>query len=210
MNKLPSSALGCLFVLAAPSGAGKTSLVNELLSRDPSIKLSVSYTTRSPRPAEEHGVHYHFVDVDTFNTLKNRGEFLEDACVYGNYYATSKTWLKTQLEAGLDVLLEIDWQGAAQVREAFPESAQIFVLPPSLDALEHRLNKRGQDSPEVIQKRLEMVREEFRHYVDFDYVIINENFSDATDDLLSIVRSERLRATRQRIRHASLLKQLTE
>ncbi len=203
-----SMSTGCLFVLAAPSGAGKTSLVNALLAREPGIRLSVSYTTRAPRPGEQDGIHYHFVDDDRFQALRQAGEFLEDAHVYGHWYATSAIWLKKQIDAGQDVLLEIDWQGAAQVRALFPDSVQIFVLPPSLAILRERLEKRGQDTPEVIARRLTSVQEEFRHYVDFDYVIINQTFGNAVDDLAAVVRAARLRAPRQRLRQARLLREL--
>ncbi len=206
--RFSSVSFGCLFVLAAPTGAGKTSLVHALLAREPGIRLSVSYTTRTPRLGEKEGIHYHFVDQSRFDELRRTGEFLEDACVYGNWYATSATWLKQQLESGQDILLEIDWQGAGQVRKIFPDSIQIFVLPPSLAALRERLEKRGQDSVDVIERRLAMVREEFRHYVDFDYVIINQDFTAASNDLAAIVRSARLLAPRQRVRHASLLREL--
>ncbi|MCL2871424.1 MAG: guanylate kinase [Betaproteobacteria bacterium] len=204
----PSIATGCLFVLAAPSGTGKTSLVNALLDREPGIRLSVSYTTRPSRPNEQEGVHYHFIDDARFQALREAGEFLEDAHVYGHWYATSATWIKKQLEAGQDILLEIDWQGAMQVRSLFPDSVQIFVLPPSLTALRERLEKRGQDTPEVIARRLVSVQEEFRHYVDFDYVIINQTFGNAVDDLVAVVRAARLRAPRQRWRQARLLREL--
>ncbi|MDR1530500.1 MAG: guanylate kinase [Burkholderiales bacterium] len=207
-SRLFSVSLGCLFVLAAPSGAGKTSLVHALLAREPSIRLSVSYTTRQPRQGEENGVHYHFVDQAYFDELSRAGEFLESAHVYGNWYATSATWIKSQIESGQDVLLEIDWQGAKQVRKLFPDSIQIFILPPSLVSLQERLEKRGQDSADVISRRMDNVREEFCHYVDFDYVIINQNFTTATADLVAIVRSARLRAPRQHIRHARLLREL--
>jgi guanylate kinase len=203
-----SIATGCLFVLAAPSGTGKTSLVNELLARESGIRLSVSYTTRPPRPGEQDGVHYHFVDDAHFQALRQAGEFLEDAQVYGHWYATSATWLKKQIEAGQDILLEIDWQGATQVRTFFPDSVQIFALPPSLATLRERLEKRGQDTPEVITRRLISVQEELRHYVDFDYVIINQTFANAVDDLAAIVRAARLRAPRQRWRQARLLREL--
>ncbi|MCL2309638.1 MAG: guanylate kinase [Proteobacteria bacterium] len=203
-----SIATGCLFVLAAPSGTGKTSLVNALLDREPGIRLSVSYTTRPLRPGEQDGVHYHFIDDARFQALRQAGEFLEDAQVYGHWYATSATWLKKQIDAGQDILLEIDWQGAAQVRSFFPDSVQIFVLPPSLATLRERLEKRGQDTPEVITHRLISVQEELRHYVDFDYVIINQTFGNAVDDLAAIVRAARLRAPRQRWRQARLLREL--
>ena len=195
-------ASGCLFVIAAPSGGGKTSVVNALLEREPRIKLSVSYTTRPPRPGEEDGTHYHFVDVPRFMQLKDAGEFLEHAHVHGNWYATSATWLAEEVQQGNDVLLEIDWQGAAQVRRLVPGSVLVFLLPPSIDSLRERLEKRGQDSPAVIRKRLEAAREEMKHAGEFDYVIMNQDFARAVDDLSVIVRAARLAATRQLIRPA--------
>jgi guanylate kinase len=147
-------ASGCLFVVAAPSGGGKSSMVNALLDREPGIRLSVSYTTRPPRPGEQDGVHYHFVDEPTFRRFEAAGEFLESAHVHGNWYATSATWLRQQVTAGQDVLLEIDWQGARQVRALIPDSVHIFILPPSLAALKERLEKRAQDSPTVIAARM--------------------------------------------------------
>ncbi len=201
-------ASGVLFVVAAPSGGGKSSMVNALLEREPGIRLSVSYTTRPPRPGEGDGNHYHFVDVPTFVTLKERGEFLEHAFVHGNWYATSATWLKAQVAAGQDVLLEIDWQGAAQVRRLIPDSVHIFILPPSLEALRERLEKRAQDPPDVIAERLRAAREEMRHCGEFDYVIMNQDFARAVDDLSAIVRAARLTAPRQQVRHAKALAQL--
>ena len=201
-------ASGVLFVVAAPSGGGKSSMVNALLEREPGIRLSVSYTTRPPRPGEAEGNHYHFVDVPTFLALKERGEFLEHAFVHGNWYATSATWLKAQVAAGQDVLLEIDWQGAAQVRRLIPDSVHIFILPPSLEALKERLEKRAQDPPDVIAERLAAAREEMRHCGEFDYVIMNQDFARAVDDLSVIVRAARLTAARQQVRHAKVLAQL--
>ena len=201
-------ASGCLFVVAAPSGGGKSSMVNALLEREPDIRLSVSYTTRPPRPGESEGRHYHFVDVPTFLGLKERGEFLEHAYVHGNWYATSATWLKAQVAAGQDVLLEIDWQGAAQVRQIIPDSVHIFILPPSIEALRERLEKRAQDPPTVIAERLEAAREEMGHCGEFDYVIMNQDFARAVDDLSVIVRAARLTAARQQVRHARALAQL--
>jgi len=201
-------ASGCLFVVAAPSGGGKSSMVNALLEREPGIRLSVSYTTRPPRPGESEGNHYHFIDVPTFIALKDRGEFLEHAFVHGNWYATSATWLRAQVTAGQDVLLEIDWQGAAQVRRLIPDSVHIFILPPSIEALKERLTKRAQDPPEVIAQRLVTAREEMRHCGEFDYVIMNQDFERAVDDLSVIVRAARLTAPRQQIRHAKALAQL--
>ncbi len=159
---------GCLFVIAAPSGGGKTSLVNALLAREPGIRLSVSYTTRAPRPGEHEGVHYHFVDDARFTALRDAGEFLEHAHVHGHWYATSATWLAAQVAAGQDVLLEIDWQGAVQVRRLMPDSVHIFILPPSLGVLQERLERRGQDAPEVIARRLAGAGDEMRHWQEFD------------------------------------------
>jgi guanylate kinase len=204
-----TSPTGNLFVVAAPSGAGKTSLTRALLEREPAIRLSVSYTTRAPRPGEKDGIHYHFVTPERFAALKDTGEFLEHAHVHGNWYATSSTWLKDQVVAGQDVLLEIDWQGAAQVRHLIPESVQIFILPPSLESLRQRLNLRGQDDAETIERRLTSAREEMRHCREFDYVIINQEFASAVEDLRAIVRASRLRGTQQRTRHRALLEQLT-
>lgn len=204
----PPPASGCLFVLAAPSGGGKTSLVRELLIREPGMRLSVSYTTRPPRPGEQDGVDYHFVDEARFKALEQAGEFLEHAFVHGNWYATSATWLKQQVAEGHDVLLEIDWQGAAQVRKLIPSAVLIFILPPTLESLRERLEKRGQDSQAVIERRLEAAREEMRHCGEFDYVIMNQDFARAVDDLSVIVRAARLAAPRQQVRHARLIAEL--
>ncbi len=201
-------ASGCLFVLAAPSGGGKTSLVRALLEREGGIRLSVSYTTRQPRPGEQDGVDYHFVDEPKFMALKAAGEFLEHAHVHGNWYATSAVWLRDEVQQGHDMLLEIDWQGARQVRKLMPEAVHIFILPPSLASLRERLEKRGQDAPEVIARRLEAAREEMRHCGEFDYVIMNQDFARAVDDLSVIVRAARLTASRQQVRHAALLADL--
>ena len=198
-------ASGCLFVLAAPSGGGKTSLVKALLEREPGMRLSVSYTTRAPRPGETDGVDYHFVDEPTFMTLKDRGEFLEHAHVHGNWYATSATWLAKEVHDGHDVLLEIDWQGARQVRTLINGAVLIFILPPSLESLRERLHKRGQDTAEVIARRIDAAREEMRHCGEFDYVIMNQDFARAVDDLSVIVRAARLAAPRQQVRHAALI-----
>jgi len=199
---------GNLFVIAAPSGAGKTSLTRALLERDPSILLSVSYTTRPPRSGEVDGVAYHFVTPERFRELKDSGEFLEHAQVHGNWYATSATWLQAQISAGRDVLLEIDWQGAAQVRRIIAGSVHIFILPPSLASLEERLVRRGQDDELTIARRLIAAREEMRHCGDFDYVIINQDFASAVDDLSAIVRASRLRSAVQAVRYRTLLTQL--
>jgi len=203
-------ASGCLFVLAAPSGGGKTSLVRALLEREPGMRLSVSYTTRAPRPGERDGIDYHYVDTATFNTLRDRGEFLEHAHVHGHWYATSATWLAGEVQKGHDVLLEIDWQGAAQVRRLIPDAVHVFILPPTVAALKERLEKRGQDTPEVIARRIDAAREEMRHCGDFDYVIMNQDFARAVDDLSAIVRAARLTAARQQVRHKALIAQLID
>ncbi len=194
---------GTLFIVAAPSGAGKTTLVRALLERDPHIQLSVSYTTRPPRAGEREGREYHFVDVDTFRALRDRGDFVEWAEVHGNYYATSRVWLGAQIAAGHDILLEIDWQGAQQVRAAFPEAVGVFVLPPSMDELERRLRGRGTDSEVVIACRLLAARGEMRHVAEFDYAILNDVLPDALDDLVAVVRASRLRYANQRARHGT-------
>jgi guanylate kinase len=208
-TKAPPAA-GVLFVVAAPSGGGKSSMVNALLEREPGIRLSISWTTRPPRPGESEGRHYHFVTVERFAELRDAGEFLESANVYGNWYATSSTWLKQQVAAGQDVLLEIDWQGAAQVRKLIPESVHVFILPPSLAALNDRMVRRGQDSKDVIARRLTGALDEMAHWAEFDYVIINQDFATAVDDLAAIVRAARLTSARQGARHSSLIAALTE
>jgi guanylate kinase len=200
---------GNLFVIAAPSGGGKTSLTRALLERERGIRLSVSYTTRPPRPGEQDGVDYHFISADRFALLKDAGEFLEHAHVHGNWYATSATWLKSQVSAGQDVLLEIDWQGAAQVRVLIPQSVHIFILPPSLEALAERLVRRGQDDAATIARRLDAAREEIRHCVEFNYVIINQEFASAVDDLSAVVRATHLRTAQQLVQHGPLIAQLT-
>ena len=203
------SAAGNLFVIAAASGAGKTSLTRALLERDPGIRLSVSYTTRPPRPGEHDGVDYHFVTPERFQEMRGAGAFLEHALVHGNWYATGAAWLKAQVDSGQDVLLEIDWQGARQVRKLVPASVHIFILPPSLASLEERLVRRGQDDQGTIARRVRAAREEMRHCDEFDYVIINQEFASAVDDLAAIVRAARLRSEPQRVRHQALLNQLT-
>lgn len=192
---------GTLIIITAPSGAGKTTMVRGLLTRDANVQLSVSYTTRDPRPGEQESVDYHFVDVAGFRALRDRGEFLEWAEVHGNYYASSKVWLKQQMEAGRDILLEIDWQGAQQVRKAFPEAVGVFVLPPSMEALESRLRGRGTDSDDVISRRLLGARGEMRHVSEFEHVILNNELQQAIDDLVAVVRASRLRYANQRIRN---------
>jgi guanylate kinase len=199
---------GNLFIVCAPSGAGKTSLVNALLEREPEIELSISYTTREPRRGEEDGVDYHFVDRATFQEMTARGDFLESAEVHGNFYGTSQAWISERTAQGRDILLEIDWQGAQQVRRLMPTAIGVFILPPSLDALRRRLTARGQDSSEVIDRRLANAREEIGHVEEFDYVIINQTFEVAVVDLVSIVRAQRLRLATQLERHADLINRM--
>jgi len=196
---------GHLFIVAAPSGAGKTTLVRALLKADPRIKLSVSYTTRPPRPGETDGVDYHFVSEEQFLAMMKAGEFLESAKVHGCYYGTSQAWAENVMRQGDDLLLEIDWQGAAQVRKIFPNAVSIFILPPSEDALRERLNKRGLDSDEVIARRLANAHEEIQHVAEFDYVIINTVFDDALRDLQAVFLTQRLRVEKQLVRHAAVI-----
>lgn len=197
-----------LYVIAAPSGGGKTSLINALLKRDGRISLSVSHTTRPPRPGEIDGVHYHFVDVDTFQSLLGQGAFLEHAMVYGHYYGTGRAAVTSRLAEGYDVMLDIDWQGAQQVRESFPACCSIFILPPSLQELQYRLSHRGQDSAEVIDKRMRQARSELTHWSEFDFLVINDDFAAALDDLHSILRQRRPLRLGQEERITALLAQL--
>ena len=199
---------GNLFVISAPSGAGKTSLVHALLNINPQIELSVSYTTRDPRPGERDGKDYHFVSRAAFVVMMERGEFLESAEVYGNFYGTSQVWISQKIAGGRDILLEIDWQGAAQVRRMFPECISIFILPPSMDALEQRLKGRGKDNSEVIARRMAAVREDVAHVAEFDYVIINDNLNEALRELNAVVLSARLHCVTQLTRHQKLINQL--
>ncbi|MBI2307155.1 MAG: guanylate kinase [Rhodocyclales bacterium] len=199
---------GHLYIVTAPSGAGKTTLVRMLLANDPGIRLSISYTTRAPRPGEEGGREYNFTDLATFQGMVGRGEFLEWAEVHGNCYGTSRLWIEAEMAAGRDVLLEIDWQGAQQVRRHFPAAIGVFVLPPSLAVLEQRLHGRGTDSAEVIARRLAAAQDEMRHVTEFDYVIINDELQQALADLLAVVRASRLRQESQRVRHPRLFEDL--
>ena len=196
---------GTLFIVSAPSGAGKTTLVSALIAADPMIRKSVSYTTRKPRLGEENARDYHFVSADEFERMRAKGEFLETAEVHGNLYGTSKRTVETDTAAGYDVLLEIDWQGAAQIRKIQPAAVAIFILPPSIEALERRLRGRAQDSAETIARRIAAARGEISHVVEFDYVIINDEFNRAAQDLISIIRAERLRLPRQLARHTDLI-----
>lgn len=199
---------GNIFVVTAPSGAGKTTMVAALLAADPQIKLSVSYTTRAPRDGEVDGKNYHFVSREQFIAMLQRSEFLESAEVYGNFYGTSQLWIQQQLDAGNDILLEIDWQGAQQVRKLFPQAIGIFILPPSLQALEQRLCGRGTDSAESIAKRMASARDEITHVDEFEYVIVNEVIADAIQDLISVVRTYRLGIARQSAKYAALFSAL--
>ena len=199
---------GNIFIICAPSGAGKTSLVAELLRRDRNARLSVSHTTRAPRPGEHDGRDYHFVSKPAFEAMIERGEFLESADVHGNLYGTSQGWIDEQRAHDVDIVLEIDWQGAQQVRKLIADAIGIFILPPSLAALRRRLNNRGQDSTAVIERRVQAAQGEIAHLAEFDYVIINNNFDDAVEDLVSIVRAARLRAASQASRHSDLINSL--
>ena len=199
---------GNLYVVAAPSGAGKTTLVRMLLESESAVHLSISFTTRSPRPGEQNGREYHFIDAETFRGMIDRHEFLEWAEVHGNFYGTSKKWIADQLAGGNDVLLEIDWQGAQQVRQLFPEAIGIFILPPSKEELTRRLTGRGTDSAEVISRRLAAAQAEMRHVGEFDYVIINDRLEQALDELRAVVCASRLTCKAQRARHAALFARL--
>lgn len=196
---------GNLLIVSAPSGAGKSSLVKALLQRDPTIRLSISYTTRAPRPGEVDGEHYHFVSHEAFQERLGRGEFLESAEVYGNYYGTSQPWIEAERAAGRDILLEIDWQGAAQVRRLVPDAISLFILPPSLGELASRLRGRGTDAEEVIARRLAAAREDISHCLEFDYLVVNDQFDTALDDLIAIARTHRLQVGKQQERLTDLL-----
>ncbi len=195
---------GHLYIVTAPSGAGKTTLVRRLLENDPGIRLSISHTTRAPRAGERDGIEYHFVAVPEFLDKVRQGEFLEWAEVHGNYYGTSRSGIEAALHAGQDVVLEIDWQGAQQVRRLFQAPIGVFILPPSLGELERRLFERGTDSPATIERRVAAAREEMRHVGEFDYVIINDDLQRALHDLLAVVVASRLRYAAQRQRHTIL------
>lgn len=199
---------GTLFIVAAPSGAGKSTLVNALLEREPGISLSISHTTRPPRPGEQYGRHYYFVERAEFQREVAEGIFLEHAEVHGNFYGTSRKTVSDLLQQGRDVLLEIDWQGATQVRHAKPDCVGVFILPPSREELERRLRGRGSDSEEVIERRLRNSRGEIAHAHEFDYIIVNDRFEDALDTLQAIVRAVRQRSELQCQRHDSLIRGL--
>ena len=199
---------GNLFLVVAPSGAGKSTLVNALLAQDPAIALSISFTTRPPRPGEQNGREYHFVSVEEFKQRRARGEFLESAEVHGNFYATSRLWIEERVQAGSDVLLEIDWQGARQVKAVFAHAIGIFILPPSIESLAERLRKRGQDSEAVISRRLLAAGSEIAHAPEADYVLINEHFDLALRQMAAIVTAARLRYSSQAARHHDLFASL--
>ncbi|PYC23403.1 guanylate kinase [Aquipseudomonas alcaligenes] len=199
---------GTLYIVSAPSGAGKTSLVKALLDSDVRIRVSVSHTTRAMRTGEVDGVNYHFVSREQFVAMLERSEFLEHAQVFDNLYGTSQKWVEQTLAEGFDLILEIDWQGAQQVRRLMPQAKSIFILPPTQEALRHRLTNRGQDSSEIIERRMRDAVSEMTHYVEYDYLVINDDFAHALDDLKAIFRANQLRASQQEQRHAGLLGEL--
>ena len=199
---------GTLFIVAAPSGAGKSSRVNACLARDPNIALSISFTSRAPRPGERHAQHYHFIAAEEFQRMIDAGDFFEHALVHGDLKGTARQSVEPQLAAGRDVLLEIDWQGARQVRGKVQDAVGIFILPPSREALEERMRKRGQDSDDTIARRLAAAHEEMSHYHEFDYVIVNETFETAVDEMCAIFTASRLRREAQSLRHAAMIGEL--
>ena len=200
---------GTLYVISAPSGAGKTSLVGEMIRSDSRLGVSISHTTRPMRPGEQDGVNYHFVTQEAFEAMIRRGEFLEHANVFGNYYGTSQVWVEQTLAQGHDVILEIDWQGAAQVRRLMPQCVSIFIVPPSAEALRERLVGRGTDAPDVVERRLREAAEECQHALEFDYLVVNDDFDVALNQLMSIITAQRLRIGQQERRYAGLLSSLT-
>ena len=201
---------GTLFIVAAPSGAGKTTLVSRLLEHDAQVRHSISYTTRAPRPGEQDGREYNFIDVQRFLAMRERGEFAEWAEVHGNFYGTSRLWLEERMKEGCDMLLEIDWQGAQQMRRQFPEAVSIFILPPSIHELERRLRTRGADSEDVIARRVAGALGEMRHVAEFDFVIINKDLDMALGELRAAVCASRLRFPRQRARHPDVFRFLDQ
>ncbi|EGA70871.1 guanylate kinase [Vibrio sinaloensis DSM 21326] len=198
---------GTLYIVSAPSGAGKSSLISAMLETNPTyaMKVSVSHTTRGMRPGEQDGVHYHFVQKEHFEELIEQGAFLEYAEVFGNYYGTSRIWIEENLEKGIDVFLDIDWQGARQIREQMPQAKSLFILPPSNGELERRLNARGQDSDAVIAKRMAEAKSEISHYSEYDYVIVNDDFDNALMDFKAIIRAERLKQDKQAAKYKGML-----
>lgn len=199
---------GNLFVVSSPSGAGKSSLIGALLEKHQDMKVSVSHTTRAPRPGEEDGTHYHFSSVDNFKQLIEQNEFYEWAEVFGNYYGTSKSAIQSQLDQGIDVFLDIDWQGAQQMRKLVPEIITLFILPPSKSELENRLNKRGQDSADVIANRMAEAQSEMSHYDEYDFVMINDDFEQTLQQFEQIVLAHRAQKTNQQVKFAELIEEL--
>jgi guanylate kinase len=199
---------GSLLIVVAPSGAGKTSLVRHLLAERDGVRLSVSFTTRAPRPGEQNGIDYHFVSEPEFSARRDAGEFLEWAQVHGNYYGTSKAWIAGQMAEGVDIVLEIDWQGAAQIRQIFAQAISIFIAPPSLETLRERLTVRGQDSAEVIERRMTAAHTELEHADECQYVIINQDFAEASRVLSGILDAARARLSQQRQRYPQLFEAL--
>ncbi|MCU9946378.1 guanylate kinase [Pseudomonas sp. PDM13] len=201
---------GTLYIVSAPSGAGKTSLVKALIDAEPQIRVSVSHTTRGMRPGEVDSVNYHFVSREQFVQMLEHGDFLEHAEVFGNLYGTSQRWLQKTLAEGSDLILEIDWQGAQQVRRLMPQAKSVFILPPSQEALRQRLDNRGQDSAEIIDQRMREAVSEMSHYVEYDYLVINDDFTVALEDLKAIFRANRLQQSQQQLAHGTLLAQLLD
>ena len=199
---------GNLFTVSAPSGAGKTSLVSALVERMERVRLSVSHTTRPQRSGEQDGVNYNFVPVSEFQQMVTASDFLEHAEVFGNYYGTSESWVRNSLEQGNDVILEIDWQGAAQIRKQIPETCSIFILPPSRDVLKQRLQGRGQDSEEVIEQRMKQARDEISHYLEAEYLVVNDNFESALSELCGIVAATRTKISKRSQEYADLISEL--
>jgi guanylate kinase len=207
-NTMTKKFTGTLFIFSAPSGAGKTSLVKALLDSTGYIRVSVSHTTRSPRPGEVDGKDYHFTSKEDFQQLISESAFLEHAQVFDNFYGTSQRWVESELEAGRDVILEIDWQGAEQVRRLMPEAVSVFIAPPSIEALEQRLQNRGQDSAEIIARRMRDARSEMSHFGEYDYLIINDDFNNTLEELRAIIIARRHRLAAQEVRHADTIKAL--
>ncbi|RMH93301.1 guanylate kinase [Lysobacter pythonis] len=196
---------GTLYIVSAPSGAGKSSIVNAVLARDANIALSISFTSRAPRPGERHAEHYHFVSAEEFQRMIDAGDFFEYASVHGDWKGTARQSVEPQLAAGRDVLLEIDWQGARQVRRKVPDAIGVFILPPSRRALDERMRKRAQDSEETITRRLAAAREEMSHYGEYDYLIVNDDFETAVNEMVAVFAASRLRREPQMARHAGLI-----